>query len=98
MFFLWTGVMAGILLAYLVIRYGDRSDGSPKSLRIVLQDLSRSARWVLAAVVALMLIIPVPWQFVETGFLGSFGLLEAFKTVLLPWLAGVGFGIWIYLT
>ncbi len=81
MFLLWSGVMAGILLAYLNS----------------LGPLWTSLRWWVAAVAALLLFIPVPWVFVQTGFFGSFGPLEAFKTVLLPWIAGVGFGIWIYL-
>jgi hypothetical protein len=98
MFFLWTGVMAGILLAYLVMRFANRSDLNQKGLRGSLQVLWASARWRFAAIVALLLFIPVPWEFIKTGFFGSFGPLEAFKTVLLPWLAGVGFGIWIYLT
>jgi hypothetical protein len=101
MFFLWSGVMAGILLAYLVMRYGNRSDvrrGAHKSLRDSFDALWPSLRWRFAAVVALLLIVPVPVEFILTGFFGSFGLLEAFKTVLLPWIAGVGFGIWIYAT
>jgi hypothetical protein len=81
--------MAGVLLAYLVMRARGRYWGELKPWR--------SLRWWLAGVVALMLLTPVVWEFTRTG-LGSFGPLEAFKTVLLPWFAGVGFGIWIYLT
>ena len=97
MFFLWTGVMAGILLAYLVMRYANWSANQNANRTLVssLQALSGYPRWWLAAVVALLLVIPVAMEFVE---LDEWGLLEAFETVLLPWLAGVGFGIWIYLT
>jgi len=87
MFYLLIGVMAGILLAYLVMRAGGRDPF----------ELWRSWRWRLAGVVALLLLLPVVWDFARAG-LGSFGPPEAFRTVLLPWLAGVGFGIWFYFT
>jgi hypothetical protein len=86
MFHLWIGVMAGILLAYLWMRAHAPRRRAPW----------QSWRWWLAGFVALIIIIPVIWELLRTAF-GSLGLLEAFKAVLLPWAAGVGFGIWIYL-
>lgn len=89
MFYLWIGIMAGTFLAYLAMRAGSR--------RRTRFEPWRSLRWWLAGVVVLMLLIPVVLEFIKTGF-GSFGWLEAIKTVLLPWFAGIGFGVWIYLT
>lgn len=86
MFHLWIGLMAGILLAYLWMR-----SRAPQW-----REPWRSWRWWLAAFAVLIIITPVIWEVLRTA-LGRFGPLEAFKTVLLPWAAGVGFGIWIYL-
>jgi len=87
MFYLWLGVMAGTLLVYLWMRgHAIRS-----------RPWWRSWRWWVATFAALILLIPVLWDAGRVAF-GSFGVLEAFKAVLLPWAAGIGFGIWIYLT
>src|SRR6266851_10074142 len=86
MFHLWIGVMAGVLFAYLWMRAHAPRRRAPW----------QSWRWWLAGFVALIIVTPVIWEVLRTAF-GRFGLLEAFKTVLLPWAAGIGFGIWIYL-
>jgi hypothetical protein len=86
MFHLWIGVMAGVLLAYLIMR----------AQRSRPREMWRSWRWWSAGVAALIVVLPVVWELVQTAA-GFFGPLEALKTVLLPWAAGVGFGIWLYL-
>jgi ABC-type Fe3+ transport system permease subunit len=103
MFYLWVGVMAGILLAYLAMRARSRGETGDLATRAgrrrqrQLKPWWRSWLWLLGGVVALLLLIPVIWEFIRTGFV-SFGWVEAIKTILIPWFAGVGFGIWIYLT
>jgi hypothetical protein len=87
MFYLWLGVMAGILLAYVWMR----------GHAVRRRPWWRYWRWWLATFAALILLIPVLWDAGRVAF-GSFGVLGAFKAVLLPWAAGIGFGIWIYLT
>jgi hypothetical protein len=56
----------------------------------------RSRRWWLASFAALIILFPLFSEFMVT-WSGSFGLRGAFRTVLIPWAAGLGFGIWLYL-
>src|SRR4051812_17116663 len=84
MFHLWVGMMTGALLAYLWTRIPDS-----------LTHLYRRLRWWFAAFALLILLTPVVWELWRIA-LGSFGPIEAVKAVLLPWAAGVGFGIWMF--
>ena len=84
MFYLWTGVMAGMLLAYLVKRIQTRRPRWPWP-----------ALWWLALVLLVLLLAPAirdTWHYTT----GSLGPAEALKGVLLPWIAGAGFGVWMY--
>jgi hypothetical protein len=86
MFYLWFGVIAGILLAYSAMRAGYKRPSE-----------NALCSW-LAAAVELTLFIPIVLEFIKIEFSDGLGLLEAIKTVFIPWFAGVGFGVWIYLT
>lgn len=90
MFHLWIGVMAGVLLAYLWSR-GTAPNWNLKKAK----KAWRSQRWWLAALVVIILFLPLIADFARVSF-GRYGFVEALKTVLLPWAAGVGFGIWLY--
>src|SRR4051794_29441108 len=84
MFHLWVGMMTGALLAYLWTRRPDS-----------LTSLYRRLRWWLAGSALVVLLTPVVadlWRFGS----GSFGPIEGLRGVLLPWAAGVGFGIWMF--
>jgi hypothetical protein len=83
MFYLWFGVIAGVLLAYAAMRIGH-------------QRPSTGFLWLAAAAV-LMLFIPVMLEFIKVEPFDELHLLEAMRTVAVPWFAGVGLGIWIYL-
>jgi hypothetical protein len=84
MFHLWIGVLAGALFAYLIVRAQRRRTS----------EMWRSWRWWLAGVAVLLVLLPMVWDLARKT--DSFGLLDSLKTVLLPWAAGLGFGIWIY--
>src|SRR3954451_6529928 len=84
MFHLWVGMITGALLAYLWTRRPD----SPT-------NLYRRLRWWLAGSALVVLLAPVVAELWRFGS-GSFGPIEAVKVVLLPWAAGVGFGIWMF--
>ena len=86
MFHLWVGVMVGALLAYLWGR-AQVSHTRPSW---------QSPRWWLAGVVLVFLLLPIFWDSWRYGS-GSLGPIEAVKGVLLPWAAGIGFGIWLFL-
>jgi len=86
MYHLWTGVIAGVLLAYLLMRA--RALGQRKAWR--------SLRWWPAWFTMLIILLPAVWEFGRLAF-GRLGPVEGLKSVLLPWAAGGSFGIWIYL-
>src|SRR5215216_1702951 len=83
MFHLWIGVMTGLLLAYLWMR-----TQAPRQRR-----WWHSERWWLAGFVLAVLFIPLLWDLWRTGY--GISPIDAIKTVLLPWGAGVGFGVWM---
>lgn len=85
MFYVWVGIMTGALLAYL---WGRSREGT--------RPHWRSPRWWLAAAALLLLLAPLAWDAWKTGF-GNFGPIESVRAVLLPWAAGVGFGVWLNL-
>jgi hypothetical protein len=85
MFYLWIGAMAGILLTYPAMRAAHH------------RPSAGSWHLWLAGAVALMLLTPVVLDYIKTEFIDGLGLIEAIKTVLIPWFAGVGLGLWIYL-
>jgi hypothetical protein len=106
MFYLWIGVMTGLLLAYLWTRAqtpgkrkpsskaGEQTAETPKPTP-ERRKWWKSERWWLAGVVLALLFSPMLWDVWRTGS-GILGPIEAIKTILLPWAAGVGFGIWMH--
>jgi hypothetical protein len=84
MYHLWTGVIAGVLLAYLLMRA--QALGERKAWR--------SMRWWLAWATILIIIFPAVWEIGRLTF-GPLGPVEGVKSVLLPWPPVSG--IWIYL-
>ena len=107
MYHLWLGIMAGLLLAYLVRRAMQwrrtarlwqaamrRPHGRPP-----LQQRPRrwwsSPRWWLAVLLMLALLVPIGWDFWElTG--SDFKRLDGLKHVAMPWAAGAGIGFWMF--
>jgi hypothetical protein len=84
MFDLWIGVMTGIVLAYLW--EGPHRKAKPSYWSSPL-PFSQAALAVL--------LITFGWELWHFGS-GSLGALESVKVVLMPWAAGVGFGVWMY--
>ena len=83
MFHLWIGVMAGTLLAYVWTH-------APAQWR------QATAGWWFAIAGTIVLLIPIGWDLWRTSA-AYLGPIESIKSVLLPWVAGFGFGIWAYL-
>jgi hypothetical protein len=84
MSYLWSGVIAGILLAYLALRAGR-------------QRAAADFLWFSAAAV-LMLFIPFMLEFLQMEAFDEANLRKAMTTMPMPWFGGVGLGIWICLT
>jgi hypothetical protein len=82
MFCFWMGMIAGILLAYIAMHAAHQR---------------QSWRSWLAGAIVLMVLIPIVLEFIKTKFVDGHNSIEAVKIVFFPWLAGVGFGGWIYL-
>jgi hypothetical protein len=84
MSYLWSGVIAGVLLTYL-------------AMRARRQRAAADFLWFSAAAV-LMLFIPFMLEFLQMEALDESNLRKAMWTVQIPWFAGGGLGIWICLS
>jgi hypothetical protein len=83
MYYVCIGFIAGVFLVFLAVRAGHGRSSWPA--------------W-LAAEIEVILLIPIVLEFFKTEFFEGRGLIVALRIVLFPWLAGIGFAIWIYLT
>jgi hypothetical protein len=84
MFQLWIGVMGGVAAAYLLA-----SQWSAERWRL--------PQWWIGISIATIVLVWAGWEFLNTASFGL-GLRDAMKSVLLPWMAGFGFGVWMSLT
>jgi hypothetical protein len=103
MFHLWVGVMTGVLVAYVIIR-----SAPPPPLPTISRWLPplpapqvrpwyQSPTWWVAGASILVLFTMVAIDLIRSAST-ALGLIDGIKSMLLPWAAGCGFGVWMYLT